>query len=91
SESGVNTDLNTNKDSESGVNTDLNTSNDIDLGSAFTTRSASKAIIRVKTPAGHGVIATVYLPMEPDTISVSLDVGSIITVPIKDVLIIGYE
>ena len=73
-------------------NSQINNDYDMsDIGSAFTTRTASKAIIRVKTPVGVGVIAMVYLPTEPDTISVSLDVGSIITVPIVDVTIIGYE
>jgi ParB family chromosome partitioning protein len=61
------------------------------VNGAFSTRSASKAIIRVKTPIGYGVIAMVYLPSEPDTIAVSFETGAIINVLIADVTIVGYE
>lgn len=58
---------------------------------AFKKRSASKALVSLKTPKGDGTLCLEYAPLNPTEVCVELTDGHIISVPFIECSIIGYE
>ncbi|MDK9773877.1 ParB/RepB/Spo0J family partition protein [Vibrio sp. B181a] len=93
SDSVIDDNVTTNNGSESN-DTSLEETGSINLevnDPAFKKRSASKALVSLKTPKGDGTLCLEYAPLNPTEVCVELTDGHIISVPFIECTIIGYE